>query len=230
VIIQGSLGCVQFVSFPIPWQVESSASKESGDSQQVSALKQEIASLKSEGATLKEDREKLRKELEDQRTAKNRLETELAAASRKSANAGADSQTIGDLEASLEKEKAKAAKFKGYLEKMTEAKGALESELAEMRSKVGGAETVKTELENSTKPEGNSDALNGEKVDKRELEHMAAEKERITMQLVTTSLAHAQAEQDRLEAKRQVYKLKDANRKLREKMTEMELNQAKSGQ
>mmetsp|Transcript_33422 Transcript_33422/g.51969 ORF Transcript_33422/g.51969 Transcript_33422/m.51969 type:complete len:114 (-) Transcript_33422:86-427(-) len=113
---------------------------------------------------------------------------------------------------------------------MTEAKGALESELAEMRSKVGGAETVKTELENSTKPEGNSDALNGEKVDKRELEHMAAEKERITMQLVTTSLAHAQAEQDRLEAKRQVYKLKDANRKLREKMTEMELNQAKSGQ
>jgi len=57
---------------------------------------------------------------------------------------------------------------------------------------------------------------------------MAAEMERISMQLVTASLGHAQAEQDRLEAKQQVYKLKEANRKLRERLTQVELDHAKA--
>lgn len=65
-------------------------------------------------------------------------------------------------------------------------------------------------------------------VPRAELEDMTKEVERIAMQLVTASLGHAQAEQDRLEAKQQVYKLKDVNRKLRERLTGLELQLAKS--
>mmetsp|Transcript_4796 Transcript_4796/g.14884 ORF Transcript_4796/g.14884 Transcript_4796/m.14884 type:complete len:142 (-) Transcript_4796:43-468(-) len=54
------------------------------------------------------------------------------------------------------------------------------------------------------------------------------EMETLSVQLVTASLGHAQAEQDRLEAKQQVYRLKDANRMLRERLTAVELQLAKA--
>ena len=64
--------------------------------------------------------------------------------------------------------------------------------------------------------------------EKEEMSKMAAEVERISMQLVTASLGHAQAEQDRLEVKQQVYKLKESNRKLRERLTQVELELVKA--
>eukprot|EP00277_Geminigera_cryophila_P028704 CAMPEP_0179467440 /NCGR_PEP_ID=MMETSP0799-20121207/48567_1 /TAXON_ID=46947 /ORGANISM="Geminigera cryophila, Strain CCMP2564" /LENGTH=520 /DNA_ID=CAMNT_0021272847 /DNA_START=232 /DNA_END=1794 /DNA_ORIENTATION=+ len=199
-------------------EVEAGASKSNVDASQVEKLKKDIERLKSEAVSLKDERDSLKLSLGEQRAAADAAEK----AERESTAKSAAAAQITELESGLAREKAKAAKFKSWLEQMTEQKTALENDLTQARDRLADVE-----VSNRKKGGGGGDERETAK-DKEELTNMAAEMERISMQLVTASLGHAQAEQDRLEAKQQVYKLKEANRKLRERLTQVELDHAKA--
>jgi hypothetical protein len=76
-------------------------------------------------------------------------------------------------------------------------KGAMESELAAL--KAGGAVTAPASVTSKDR-----DRDKGAAAGEEEIKKLNDELERVSMQLVTASLGHAQAEQDRLEAKQQV--------------------------
>mmetsp|Transcript_13734 Transcript_13734/g.31709 ORF Transcript_13734/g.31709 Transcript_13734/m.31709 type:complete len:507 (-) Transcript_13734:912-2432(-) len=199
-------------------EFEAGVSKSSVEKSELERLKAEIKQLKSDASALREERDSLQRQLQDEKTNGEALRRE----EEKKGNAD-----TAELESLLEHEKQKSAKYKSHLEKMTEAKGSLEAELAQIRKQVEGKEPVaksKMQAEEDLQ-QANGD---GQSSSRQELEKMAAELERVSMQLVTASLGHAQAEQDRLEAKQQVYKLKEANRKLRERLTQAELELAKA--
>ena len=104
---------------------------------------------------------------------------------------------------------------------MTEQKASVESELKHVRDRLAAANV------SNSKASPSRGVGAQEPTDKALLE-MAAEIERISAQLVTASLGHAEAEQGRLQARQQVYQLKQANRQLRERLTHLELQHAAS--
>ena len=106
---------------------------------------------------------------------------------------------------------------------MTEQKASVESELKHVRERLAAAN-----LSNSNSKASPSQGVGAQEPTDKALLEMAAEMERISAQLVTASLGHAQAEQERLQARQQVYQLKQANRQLRERLTHLELQHAAS--
>lgn len=99
---------------------------------------------------------------------------------------------------------------------MKESNGALESEVALLKAR-GVVAAVKSVAESTS---------NGTRAGGEEVKQLESELERVSMQLVAASLGHAQAEQDRLEAKQQLYRTRDDNRKLKEKLTALEFELA----
>ncbi len=85
----------------------------------------QVESLKKDLAGLREERDRLKRELEREEEARSAAESALETEKKKvdKSRRGDDAeaaQRISELEASLERERGKAAKYKGWLEKMTE--------------------------------------------------------------------------------------------------------------
>ncbi len=81
--------------------------------------------MKKDLAGLREERDRLKRELEREEEARSAAESSLETEKKKvdKSRRGDDaesSQRVSELEASLERERGKAAKYKGWLEKMTE--------------------------------------------------------------------------------------------------------------
>jgi DNA repair exonuclease SbcCD ATPase subunit len=162
-------------------KVESGASSKQVDQVQLQHLRAEIDRLKEEATALRGERNDLKQALA------NEQQTIKKAAEEASAGAQATKQ-ISELEDSLQKEKAKAAKFKGWLEKMTEQKAALESELAEVQERLAEEEASSRAKPSSAAATGGADVSKVSDADKdkmtAEMNKMAAEMERISLQLV----------------------------------------------
>ena len=162
-------------------KVESGASSKQVDQVQLQHLRAEIDRLKDEATALRGERNDLKQALA------NEQQTSKKAAEEASAGAQATKQ-ISELEDSLQKEKAKAAKFKVWLEKTTEQKAALESELAEVQERLAEAEASSRAKPSSAVGTGGADVSKVSDADKdkmtAEMNKMAAEMERISLQLV----------------------------------------------